>query len=135
MTMLRRISSMTFLLASLFFAGLPAFTYADCVPQQDCCPNGPLGPCGIEGSAAAPSNDVQSCCASSPTASAAFVANASSNDFHKHPKRSHLPALLPFPAILPAAHLASIRSTVMSTKPFFSPSHALLYLSTGRLRL
>jgi hypothetical protein len=133
--MSRRIFSLTFLLASLVFAGLPAFAYADCVPTQDCCPNGPLAPCGIEGSAAAPSNGVQSCCAAGPTDLAAFAADAPSNDFHKHLKRSHLPATLPFPAILPAARLVSFRSTVISTKPFFSPSYALLYLSTGRLRL
>jgi hypothetical protein len=133
--MLRRIFSVTFVLVSLFFVGLPAFAFAECVPTQNCCPNGPLAPCGIDGSAAAPSNDVQPCCALSPSAPAAFAADASSNDFHKHPKRSHLPVALPFPAILPAAHLASIRSTVISTKPSFSPSHALLYLSTGRLRL
>jgi hypothetical protein len=131
----RRIFSLTFLLASLFFAGWPAFAYAECVPTHDCCPNGPLAPCSIEGTAAAPSIGVQPCCAVSPSAPAAFAANASSNDFHKHPKRSHLPATLPFPAILPAAHLASTASTVISTKPSFSPSYALLYLSTGRLRL
>src|ERR1700736_2413165 len=132
--MLRRVFSLTFLLASLFFAGLPAFAYAECVPARDCCPTGPLAPCSVEGSAAAPSNGVP-CCAVSPTAPAAFAADASSNDFHKHPKRSHLPAALPFPAMLPAAHLASSRSTVTSAKTSFSPSYALLYLSTGRLRL
>jgi hypothetical protein len=131
--MLRRIFSLTFLLASLFFAGLPAFAYAECVPTHDCCPNG--SPCSIEGSAAAPSNGVHPWCAVSPAAPAAFAADASSNDFHKHQKPSHLPATLPFPAILAAAHLASTRSTVISTKPSFSPSYALLYLSTGRLRL
>jgi hypothetical protein len=131
----RRIFSLTFLLASLFFAGLPALAYVECVPTHDCCPNGPLALCSMEGSAAAPSNGVQPCCAVSPSAPAAFAANASSNDFHKHLKRSHLPATLPFPAIWPAAHLASTPSTVISTKPSFSPSYALLYLSTGRLRL
>jgi hypothetical protein len=133
--MLRRIFSVTFLLASLFFAGLPAFAYAECVPTQGCCPNGPLAPCSADGSAAAASNDVQPCCASSPAAPAALAADASSKDLHKLFKRSHWPAILPFPAILPAAHLASTRSTVISTKASFSPSYALLYLSTGRLRL
>jgi hypothetical protein len=130
--MLRRIFSLTFLLASLFFAGLPAFAYAECVPTHDCCPNGPL--CSIEGSAAVPSNGIQPCCAVSPAAPAAFAADVSSNGFHKHLKRSHLPATSPFPAIL-MAHLVSTRSPVISTKPSFSPSYALLYLSTGRLRL
>ena len=132
--MLRRIFSVTFLLASLFFAGLPAFAYAECVPTRDCCPNGPLALCGVDGSAAAASNEVQPCCASSPSAPAALAADASSKDLHKHFKRSHWPATLPFPAMLPA-HLASTRSSVISAKASFSPSYALLYLSTGRLRL
>jgi hypothetical protein len=133
--MLRRTFSVTFLLASLLFVGLPAVAYAECVPTDDCCPNGPLAPCSVDGSAAAASNDAQPCCASSPAAPAALAAEASSKDFHKHLKRSHWPATLPFPALLPAAHLASTRSAVISTKASFSPSHALLYLSTGRLRL
>jgi hypothetical protein len=132
--MLRRIFSLTLLLTSLFFAGLPAFAYAECVPTHDCCPNGSLAPCSIEASAPAPSNGVQACCAVSPTAPAVFAADASSNGFHKHLKRSHLPATLPFPAIL-VADLVSARSPVISTKPSFRPSYALLYLSTGRLRL
>jgi len=133
--MLRRIFSLTILLTSLFFAGLPAFAFAECVPTPDCCPNGSLAPCSNEGSAAAPANGVHSCCAISPAPSAAFAADASSSDFHKHLKRSHWPAALPFPAILPANHVASTRSTAISATSSFSPSYTLLYLSTGRLRL
>jgi hypothetical protein len=133
--MLRRIFSLTFLLASLFFAGLPAFACAECVPTPDCYPSGPQAPCSNEGSTASPANGVQPCCAISPAASAAFAADASSNDFHKHLKRSHWPAALPFPAILLANHVASTRSTAISATSSFSPSYALLYLSTGRLRL
>src|SRR5882762_11644510 len=133
--MLRRIFSLTILLTTLFFAGLPAFAYAECVPTRDCCPNGPQAPCSIDGSAAAPFADVQPCCAISPTAPAAFAPGASSNGSHKHLKRFDLPAILPFPAILPAAHLPSTRSTAISASSSFSPSFALLYLSTGRLRL
>jgi hypothetical protein len=133
--MLHRIFSLTILLTSLFFAGLPAFAYAECVPTQDCCPNGPLAPCSIEASAAAPSNDVQSCCAASPTAPTAFAAGASSNEFHKHLKRSDVPAIVISPAISPTAYVESSRSAAISAAPSFSPSFALLYLSTGRLRL
>jgi hypothetical protein len=133
--MLRRIFSLTFLLTSLLFAGLPAFACADAVPTLDCCPNGPLAPCGIEGSAAAPSNGVQPCCAVSPAASAAFAVDASSDKFHKHLKRSDVPAILLSSAISPMAYGASSRSAAISAASSFSPSYALIYLSTGRLRL
>jgi hypothetical protein len=133
--MLRRIFSLTILLTSLFFAGLPAFAYAECVPAHDCCPNGPLTPCSIEGSAAAPSNDVQPCCAESPTAPTAFAAGASSNEFHKHVKRSDVPAILIPLAISPTTYVELSRSAAISAASSFSPSYALLYLSTGRLRL
>jgi hypothetical protein len=133
--MLRRIFSLTFLLATLFFAGLPAFAYTKCVPTQDCCPNGPLALCNIEGSAAAPSNGVQPCCAVSPAAPAAFAADESSNKFHKHLKRFDIPVILISPAISPMGNVASGRSAAISATSSFSPSYALLYLSTGRLRL
>jgi hypothetical protein len=133
--MLHRIFSLTILLTSLFFAGLPAFAYAECVPTHDCCPNGQLAPCSVEGSAAAPSNDVQPCCAVSPTAPTAFAAGASSNEFHKHLKRSDVPAILIPPAIWPMAYVESSGSAAISAASSFSPSHASLYLSTGRLRL
>jgi hypothetical protein len=132
--MLRRIFSLTFMLASLFFAGLPAFAYAECVPTHDCCPNGPLALCNVEGSAAAPSNNVQPCCAVSPAAPAAFAADASSNKFHKHLKRFDFSVLTSL-AISPTAQIASSRSAAISATSSFSPSYALLYLSTGRLRL
>src|SRR5882724_3183112 len=133
--MLRRIFSLTFLLTSLLFAGLPAFAYADCVPTQDCCPNGALASCSIEGSVAAPSNGVQPCCAVSPAAPAAFAADQSSNKFHEHLKRFDIPVILISPAISPMAYGTSSRSAAISATSFFSPSYALLYLSTGRLRL
>jgi hypothetical protein len=133
--MLRRIFNLTILVTSLFFAGWPAFAYAECVPAQDCCPNGPLALCSIEGSAAAPSNDVQPCCAVSPTAPAALAADASSNDFHKHLKRSDVPVMQASPAISPTAYVALSRSNGISATSSFSPSYTLLYLSTGRLRL
>jgi hypothetical protein len=133
--MLRRIFSLTFLLATLFFAGLPAFAYTKCVPTQDCCPNGPLALCNIEGSAAAPSNGVQPCCAISPAAPAAFAADESSNKSHKHLKRFDIPVILISPAISPMGYVASGRSAAISATSSFSPSYALLYLSTGRLRL
>jgi hypothetical protein len=129
--MLRRLISLTFLSASLFFAGLPAFACADCAPTQDCCPNGP--PANLE-AAAAPTEGVQPCCAVSPAA-AAFAADQSSNKFHQHLKRSDRPAILISPAISPAAYVASSRSAAISARSSFRPSHALLYLSTGRLRL
>jgi hypothetical protein len=133
--MLRRIFSLTFLLASLFFAGLPAFACAERVPTQDCCPNAAPAPCSIEESAAAPSNGVEACCALSPAASSAFSVNGPSNESHKHLKRSDVPAILISPAISPTAYVASSRSTAVSAASSFSPSYALLYLSTGRLRL
>jgi len=133
--MLRRIFSLTIVLASLFFAGLPAFACAERVPTQDCCPNGPLAPCSTGGSTAAPSNGVQSCCASSPVTSAAFAAVESSNEFHKHLKRFDMPAILISPAISPTAYVAWGRSAAIPATSSFSPSYALLYLSTGRLRL
>jgi hypothetical protein len=133
--MLRRTFSLMFLLASLFFAGLPAFACADRVPTHDCCPNTPLASCSIEGSAAAPSNGVQPCCALSPAPSSAFSVNGSSNEFHKHLKRSDAPAILTSPAISPAAHVATSLSAAISAMSSFSPSYTLLYLSTGRLRL
>jgi hypothetical protein len=133
--MLHRIFSLTILLTSLFFAGLPAFAYAECVPTQHCCPNAPLAPCSMEASAAAPSNDVQPCCGVSPTAPAVFTVSASSNESHKHLKRSDVPAILISPAISPTAYVESSRSAAISTASSFSPSYALLYLSTGRLRL
>jgi hypothetical protein len=132
---LRRIFSLTFLLASLFFAGLPAFAYAECEPTRDCCPNGPSALCSVEGSAAATSNVDQPCCAVSPAAPAAFAADASSNKFHKHLKRSDIPVILISPAISPMAYGASSGSAAISATFSFSPSYALLYLSTGRLRL
>jgi hypothetical protein len=133
--MVRRIFSLTFLLASLFFAGLPAFAYSECVSTQDCCPNGPLAPCNMEGSVAAPSNGVQPCCAVSPAAPAAFAAGESSNKFHKHLKRFDIPVILVSPAISLMAYVALSRSAAISATASFSPSYALLYLSTGRLRL
>jgi len=133
--MLRRFFSLTFLLASLLFVGLPAFAYAECVPTHDCCPSGPLGLCGIEGSAAAPSNGVQPCCAVSSAAPAAFAADESSIKFHKHLKRSDIPVILISPPISPMAYDVSSRSAAISATSSFSPSYALLYLSTGRLRL
>jgi hypothetical protein len=133
--MSRRIFSLTFLLASLFFAGLPAFACAESVLSHDCCPSGPLALCSIEGSTAAPSNDVQPCCALNPAAPAAFAADDSSSEFQKHLKRSDVPAILISPAISATAYVASNRSTAISGTSSFSPSYALLYLSTGRLRL
>jgi hypothetical protein len=133
--MLRRIFSLTILLTSLFFAGWPAFACAECVPTSDCCRNGPLAPCSIQGSAAAPSNDVRSCCAVSPAAPTAFAAGALSNEFHKHLKRSDVPAILIRTAISPTAYVESSRLAAIPAASSFSPSYALLYLSTGRLRL
>jgi hypothetical protein len=46
-----------------------------------------------------------------------------------------LPVILTSPAISPAAHVVSTRSSAISATSSFSPSYALLYLSTGRLRL
>src|ERR1700680_2688294 len=132
--LLPRIWSLTFLWTSLLFVGLPAFACAECAPTQDCCPNGALAPCSIGGATAAPSNAVQSGCALSPAASAAFAAESSS-DFHKHLKRVDWPAVLPSAATGPATHVVSTRPTAHSATSSFSPSYALLYLSTGRLRL
>jgi hypothetical protein len=69
----------------------------------------------------------------SPAGPAALAADASSNDLHKHLKRSDVPVIPVSPAISPTAYVASSRSTRISAS--FSPSYALLYLSTGRLRL
>src|SRR5258707_6952425 len=133
--MLHRIFSLTMLLTSLFFAGLPTFAYAECVPTYDCCRSGPLAPCSVEGSAAAPSDDVQRCCAVSPTAPAVFAVSASSNEFHKHVKRSDVPAILIPPAISPTVYVESSRSAAISTASSFSTSYPLIYLITRRLRL
>src|ERR1700719_1993147 len=124
--MLRRILSLAFLWTSLLFVGLPAFACAECAPTEDCCPNGSLAPCSIGGSTAAPSSGVQSCSALSPTASAAFAAESSS-DFHKHLNRVDWPAVLPSAATGRATHLVSTRPTAHFATSSFSPSYALLY--------
>jgi hypothetical protein len=132
--MLRRIFSLTIVLASLLLSGLPAVACAECAPTRDCCPSEPLAPCGIEASVAPPSYGVQPCGASSAVASASFAAVESSSAFHKHLKRSDVPAILISAAISPA-YVAPSRSTAIPSTSSFRPSYASLYLSTGRLRL
>jgi hypothetical protein len=46
-----------------------------------------------------------------------------------------MPAILISPAISLTSYVASSRSTAIPAASSFSPSYALLYLSTGRLRL
>jgi hypothetical protein len=133
--MLRRIFSLTIVLASLLLSGLPAVACAECAPTRDCCPSEPLAPCGIEASVAPPSYGIQPCGASSAVTSAAFAAVESSNEFHKHLKRSDVPAILISAAISPTSYVAPSRSTAISSTSSFRPSYVSLYLSTGRLRL
>jgi hypothetical protein len=133
--MIRRIVSLTFLLASLLFAGLPAFACAESTPHRDCCPNGPLAPCGVDGSVSTPADLVQQCCTAGTAGSVSFAVDESSNDFNKHLKRSDAPTLLIAPTIAQASQVASIRLSANSVASSFTPSYTLLYLSTGRLRL
>jgi hypothetical protein len=130
--MIRRIVCQTFLLASLLFAGLPAFACAECAPAQECCPTGQLASCNVDGSAVGSSGVAQHC---GTVGSAVFVADESSNDFNKHLKRSDLPTLLIAPPIAQSSRVASIRLSANFVASSFTPSYTLLYLSTGRLRL
>jgi hypothetical protein len=130
--MIHRIVSQTFLLACLLFAGLPAFACAQCVPIHECCPTGQLASCNVDGSTVGSSGVARYC---GTVDSAVVTADKSSNDFNKHPKRSDLPTLMVAPAIARASQLASIRLSANSVASSFTPSHTLLYLSTGRLRL
>ena len=128
MIMIRRIVSATFLLASLLFAGLPAFACADCLPDRECCPTGQLASRNADGSTLGPSGVAQ--CGTA--GSAVFAADESSNDFNKHLKHSDVPAI---PAATATAQAVSIRLSANSVTSSVTPSFALLYLSTGRLRL
>ena len=130
--MIRRIISQTFLLASLLFAGLPAFACPECAPAQECCPTAQPASCNVDGSAVGSSGVAQHC---GTVGSAVFTADESSNDFNKHLKRSDLPTLLIAPPIAQACRVASIRLSANSGASSFTPSSTLLYLSTGRLRL
>jgi len=131
MIMIRRIVSATFLLASLLFAGLPAFACADCPPDRECCPTGQLASRNADGSTLGPSGVAQ--CGTA--GSAVFAADESSNDFNKHLKHSDVPAIPAATATAQASHVVSIRLSANSVTSSFTPSFALLYLSTGRLRL
>src|SRR6266849_2661858 len=133
--MIRRIFSISILLASLLFAGLPTFACAESTPNRDCCPHGPLAPCSVDGSVSAPADLVQQCCTAGTAGSVSFATDESSNEFHKHLKHSDIPAVAISSEISPSAYFVSIKSTSIATTASFSPSFALLYLSTGRLRL
>src|SRR6266700_1724602 len=102
--MIRRISQM-FLLASLLFAGLPAFACAQCIPTHVCCPTG-LASCNVDVSAVGSSGVAQHC---GTVGSAVFAVDESSNDFNRHLKRSDVPTLLITAPIAPASRVASIR--------------------------
>lgn len=130
--MIRRIVSLTLLLASLLLAGLPAIACAECVPTHGCCPTGQLASCSVDGSIAGSSGIAQQC---GTVSSGVFATDESSNDFNRHLKRSDLPTLLVAPAIAQASQVASIRVSANSVASSFTPSYTLLYLSTGRLRL
>jgi hypothetical protein len=131
----RRIFGLTILLASLLFAGLPAFACAECVPTQDCCPTGPPASCSVDGSTSGLSSFAQQCGTAGAAGSTVFAADESSNDFNKHLKRSDVPTLLPGPTIAQASHAGSIRLGANFSTSSFTPTYTLLYLSTGRLRL
>ena len=133
--MLRRIFRLTILLASLLVAGMPALACVQCVPVHDCCPIGVLAPCSLAGSTAVSSDSIQLCSTAGAASSSVFAANESSNDFHNRLKRLEVPAILTSPAISPVADVALSRSTAIYVRSSFSPTFALLYLSTGRLRL
>ena len=130
--MIRRIISQTILLASLLFAGLPAFACAQCAPTDVCCPTGQPALCNVDRSAAGSSGVAQHC---GTVGSALFAADESANDFNRHLKRSDVPTLLIAPPIAQASRVASIRLSANSVASSFTPSYTLLYLSTGRLRL
>jgi hypothetical protein len=130
--MIRRIISRTFLLASLLFAGVPALACAECVPIQECCPTGQPASCNVDRSTAGSSDVARQC---STAGSAVIAADESSNDFNKHLKRSDVPTPLTAAAAAQAPHVVSIRLSANSVTSSFTPSHTLLYLSTGRLRL
>jgi len=130
--MIRRIVSQTFLLASLLLAGLPTFACAECVPVRECCPTGQLASCNADGSTVVPSGVAQQC---GTSGSAVFAADGSWNDFNKHLKHSDVQSLPAAPPGAQAFHVASIRLSATCVTSSFTPSFALLYLSTGRLRL
>ena len=129
--MIRRISQ-TFLLASLLFAGLPAFACAQCVPTQVCCPTGQLAWCDVDGATLGSSGVAPHC---GTVGSGVFAADEPSNDFNRHLKRSDVPTLLIAQPIAQASRVGSVRLSANSGASSFAPSYTLLYLSTGRLRL
>jgi hypothetical protein len=133
--MIRHIVSLTILLATLIFAGLPAVACAKCVPRDECCPAQAIATCTVAGSATESSGFIEPCGTAGPGGSAIFAASDSSNYFTKHLKRSNVPALA---LALSIAQVGPIASSRLLLRPFtssFTPSYALLYLSTGRLRL
>jgi hypothetical protein len=130
--MIRRIISQMVLLASLLFAGLPAFACVVCAPAQDCCPTGQLVSCNADGSGVGSSRVLQHC---GTVDSPVVAADEFSNDFNKQLKRSDVPTLLVVASIAQAFDVASIKLSANSVASSFTPFYTLLYLSTGRLRL
>jgi hypothetical protein len=127
--------SVTVVLVTLLFAGSPDFACAASVPGHDCCPNGPLAPCSLDSSVPALTDLVQPCCSAGVAGSIAVAADDSSSDSHKLPTRVDVPVIAVSSVVLPSVYLAGAKFRTISTTFSRHPSSALLYLSTGRLRL
>jgi hypothetical protein len=130
--MVSRLLSLSIVLLALFFAGVPAFACINFVPNHDCCPK---GPCSLEASVLAPTNVVHSCCIADVAGSIAVGADDASGDTHKLLKRVDVPAIAVTSVVLPSVYRAGMKFQTISTTFSLNPSSALLYLSTGRLRL
>ena len=132
--MWRHIIALPILLLSLLAAGVPAFACAEEAPTQECCPNGPNGPCAPEQAGTAQANRLDSCCAAGGTIASTTAIAAPSNDSGKHSDGAASPAILIALVTLTTAYVQSpsVDEFSLVSRPF---SDSTLYLSTGRLRL
>jgi hypothetical protein len=133
--MVRRLVSVAIVLATLLFAGAPAFACAAPAASQDCCPNGPSAPCRLDTSSLAPSDLAQPCCIAGIAGSVAIAADDASADALKFLKHSDIPVVAAASSIWPSAYVTAAKYASISAMSPFSPPSTLLYLSTGRLRL
>ena len=92
--MWRHIIALPILLLSLLAAGVPAFACAKEAPTQECCPNGPNGPCTPEQAGTAQTNRLDSCCAVGGTIATTTAIAAPCNDSGRHWDRAAPPAIL-----------------------------------------
>jgi hypothetical protein len=132
--MWRHIIALPILLLSLLAAGMPAFACAEEAPTQECCPNGPNGPCAPEQAGTAQANRLDSCCAAGGTIATTTAIAAPSNDSGKHSDRAATPTILIALVTLTTAYVQA--PSIDGFRPASQPlSESTLYLSTGRLRL